>query len=144
MARAAALLELLGQIGQRRRAFNIAAGNRICDARQVLHHDAAGADIEMSDLGIAHLAVRQADVLAGSVQECVRPVLPQPVEGRRLGLTDGVVGCLLAPAPAVENNEHDRPPTLHLLYPSLWMITPYCELRRTRQSKALRHTLHLS
>ena len=34
------------------------------DARQLLHHDASGADVEMTDLGIAHLTVRQPDIEA--------------------------------------------------------------------------------
>ncbi len=113
VAGAAARFELFDQIAERRRALDVAAGDRRRDARQILHHHAAGADIEMADFGIAHLAIGQADVLAGGAQEAVRAVLPQPVEGRRLGLADGVVGFVFAPAPAVENNEHHRPPTLH-------------------------------
>ena len=46
----------------------------VADPRQVLHHDAAGADIEVADLGIAHLARRQADVAAGGAQERARAV----------------------------------------------------------------------
>ncbi len=62
MAGAAAFLELVDQLGQRRRLLDLARGDRVGDAGQVLHHHAAGADVEMADLGVAHLAGRQADV----------------------------------------------------------------------------------
>ena len=81
--------------------LDVAVGDCAADARQILHDHAAGADIEMADFGIAHLAVGQADVVARGVQKAVRPVPPQPVEGRRLGLADGIVGGIVAPTPAV-------------------------------------------
>ena len=55
VAGAAALAQPLDQALQRRRALDLAVGDGIGDARQVLHHQAPGADIEMADLGIAHL-----------------------------------------------------------------------------------------
>ena len=79
MTGAAAGFELLDQIDERRRARDVAAGDGGVDARQVLHHHAAGADIHMADFGIAHLAVRQADGAARGVQQAVRAILPQPV-----------------------------------------------------------------
>ena len=44
----------------------------------------------------------------------------------------------------ITSNPNFNPPTLHGLYPSLRMTTRYCELRRSRQSEALRRELHLS
>ena len=35
--------------------------DRIVDPREVLAHDLAGAEVEVADLGVAHLAVGQAD-----------------------------------------------------------------------------------
>ena len=46
-----------------------AVGDRVADAQQFLLHHAAGADVHVPDLGIAHLPVRQADIAAGGVQE---------------------------------------------------------------------------
>ena len=114
MTGAAAVFELCDQIDQRRHLLDVAVGDGAADARQILHDHAPGADIEMADLGIAHLAAGQADVVAGSVQKAVRPVPPQPVEGRRLGLADGVVGGIVAPTPAVQDHQHHRPPPLHV------------------------------
>ena len=82
---------------------------RLADARQLLHHDASGADVQMADLGIAHLTVRQPDIEAGGAQEGVRTGLPQPVEIRLPRLTNGIVGDFLAPAKPVEDHQHHRP-----------------------------------
>ena len=100
-------LSLRDQIDQRRCARDLARRDGVGDARQVLHHDAAGADVEMADLGIAHLAVGQADVAARGAQEGVRTRAPQAVEGRRPRLAHGVVGAILAPTPTIQNNQHD-------------------------------------
>src|SRR5689334_19725733 len=67
----------------------------------------------MPDFGIAHLAFRQADILTRGVQETMRAGLPQPVKIRRVGLTDGIVTRIVAPAPAIQNDQHRRPPPLH-------------------------------
>src|SRR5262249_37887119 len=72
-------------------------------------------DVDMADFGIAHLPVGQADVPAGGVQQRVRTARPQPVEARGARLAHGVVGALLAPAPAVQDYEHHRAPLLHRL-----------------------------
>src|SRR5271154_3077305 len=88
----------------------------------------------MADLGIAHLAAGQADIVARSVQKAMRPVPPQPVEGRRLGLADGVVGRIVAPTPAVHDHQHHWPPPLHFTNPWLYRRAGYRELQRKRQS----------
>jgi hypothetical protein len=53
----------LDQFVECRRAADIATSDGRVDAGQVLHHETAGTDVEMSDLGIAHLPLRQADIL---------------------------------------------------------------------------------
>ena len=50
----------------------VAVGDRLGDAREVLVDDAAGADVEVPDLGVAHLARRQADGRPGGVERAVR------------------------------------------------------------------------
>ncbi len=49
-------------------AEEVAVGDRLRDAREVLVHDAAGADVEVADLGVAHLARRQPHGRAGRLQ----------------------------------------------------------------------------
>ena len=109
VAGAARRLQLADQLEERRRLGEAAVLDGVADARQFLHHHAAGADVQVADLGVAHLAVRQADIAARGVQECVRAALPQPVEVRLARLADGVVGGFLAPAEAVEDHQHHRP-----------------------------------
>jgi hypothetical protein len=97
--------------------FDLAARQRLADARQVLHHHAAGADVEMADFGIAHLTRRQADILAGGHQQRVRAGGPEPVEIGRARLPDGVVCDFVTPAPAVHDHQHHRPSPLHCPHP---------------------------
>ena len=78
------------------------------DAREVLVDDAPGADVHVADFGIAHLSLGQAHRHAGGLQQAVRPVLPEPVPGRRVAEADGVVRPGRAVAPAVENHEYER------------------------------------
>ena len=46
------------------------------DARQLLAHDTPGADVEVADFGVAHLAVRKAHIVSVGAQEGVRTGLP--------------------------------------------------------------------
>ena len=108
MAGAARGLQLRDQPPERRRAGEAAVLGRLADPRQLLHHHPAGADVQVADLGITHLAVRQPDIAAGRVKERVRAGLPEPVEVRLARLADGIVGGLLAPAEAVEDHQHHR------------------------------------
>ena len=57
---------------QHRVARELAGLDRVVDAREVLVDDAAGADVEMADLGVAHLSVGQADAMLGRVDRRVR------------------------------------------------------------------------
>ena len=66
----------------------------IVDARKLLEDDAAGANVEVADLGIAHLAIGQAHVLSGCAEGGVRVVGIQAVDERRVGRAHGVVGTL--------------------------------------------------
>ena len=90
------------QFGQR------AVGDRRVDLRQILLDDPAGADRHVADFGIAHLAVRQPDMMFGSVAERVRAGRRQPVPDRRLRPGDGVVRGFGAMAPAVQDAQDNR------------------------------------
>ena len=79
----------------------------LCDARQILKHNAAGADVCMADLAVAHLAVRQADIQPGGGQLRVRPALQETVHHRRFGRVDGVSRIRLADAVAIEDDKRD-------------------------------------
>ena len=83
------------------------SATRVVDPGQVLLDDRAGAEVEVADLGVAHLPVGQADVAARGRQLRVRVALPERVEGRRLGERDRVARPGLGEAPAVEDDERE-------------------------------------
>jgi hypothetical protein len=85
-----------------------AVGDGLVDARQLLHHHAAGAEIDMADLGVAHLAGGQADMELRGLQQRARRLRLQRVEHRLARGADRVVGGLARPvAPAIEHDEDD-------------------------------------
>jgi hypothetical protein len=68
----------------------LAVADRFGHASEVLIHHAAGAEVHVADFGVAHLAVRQADVHAAARDQAVRRGGPQAVEHGLLGGIDGV------------------------------------------------------
>ena len=84
-------------------------GNGVGDARKILKHDTARADIRVADLTVAHLSVRQTDVQPGGRELRVRPALQEAVHHRRFGHIDGVARIRLADAVAVEDDQCDFP-----------------------------------
>src|SRR5581483_4829463 len=95
--------------------------DRAIHAHQILEEDAAGADGQVADLGVAHLAGRQPDRLARRGDRRVRARLPEPVEERRVGERDGVAGAVGRAAEAVEDDERDerkRVPARHASAPA--------------------------
>ena len=68
---------------------------------------APGAEVEVADLGVAHLPGGQADGLAAGGQLRVVVALPQPVEHRRVGERDRVARPVRRQPPAVEDDEAD-------------------------------------
>ena len=75
------------------------------DPHQILEQDAARADREVADLGVAHLPGGQADCLTRGGEARVRVRRPEIVEDRRRGQLDGVPGAGWSEAPAVEDDE---------------------------------------
>ena len=83
----------------------LAGLDRPVHADEVLEEDATRADRQMADLGVAHLAVRQADRRARGDELRVRMVAPQPVEDGRVGELDRVARARRRDSPAVEDDE---------------------------------------
>ena len=104
----AALLQRGDRLGEDRVGRERAVLDRIVDARQVGHGNAAGAEVHVADLGIAHLPLGQTDEGFRGVDQPLRTGGDQPVEVRGAGAQDGVVGALGTMAPPVEDAEQDR------------------------------------
>ena len=106
---------------EQRRVFEEAAvGDRVVDPRQVLLDDRPGAEVEMADLGVAHLPVGQPDVAPLGGEFRVRIRAPETVEDGRLGQRDRVARPRRGEAPAVQDHQcqrwdrHDADPTVAL------------------------------
>src|SRR5207247_2295941 len=74
-------------------------------AYEVLQEDAAGADRQMPDFGIAHLTWREPHRLAGGVESRVGEGLPEPAEVGRAGEVDRVARTGRRTSPPVEDDE---------------------------------------
>ncbi len=81
--------------------------HRRVDPREVLGDDRTGAEVEVPDLRVAHLARREADRLALRGQRRVRVLRPERVEHRRVGERDRVPRPVRREPPAVEHDEAD-------------------------------------
>jgi hypothetical protein len=88
------------------------------DAREVLGDDRAGAEVEVADLGVAHLSRGQADRLAAGGELRVVVALPQTVEDRRVGQRDRVARTLRRQAPPVEDDQADGGDGAHRAAPA--------------------------
>ena len=87
-------------------------GTSHVDAAELLVHDAPGADIEMTHLGVSHLALRQANVGAACPQGRFGACGKELVDIGLVGERDGVAGARLRQPKAIHDCEQDR---FHLL-----------------------------
>ena len=96
----------------------------VVDARKLLEHDAAGTDVEVAHLGVAHLAIGKTHVLARSAERGVGVLLVQAIKEGRLGSGDGVLAIGRSQAAAVHDDQECRKMTLcHMSYsPALTTI----------------------
>ena len=86
---------------------NCTVADRDVDAREILVDDPPGADVEVADFRVAHLAFRKSDAELGRVDRRMRAGGEQLPPVGRIGARDRVVGRVLATAEAVEDQQHD-------------------------------------
>ena len=82
-----------------------AVGAGTVDFHEVLINNATGTDIEVTDLGVAHLAVGQAHILTAGLQLRVSIIGVEIVKIGSRGAADNVVFLLIADSPSVENHK---------------------------------------
>jgi hypothetical protein len=90
---------------QRQIAGEVAIADGAVDARVFLIHHATGADVQMPDFGIAHLAGRQSNRGFGSLDQRMGIILPELIEIGFVGAGDGVVGIGYAAAEAIKDEQ---------------------------------------
>ena len=78
------------------------------DAGDVHVHDASGAYVEMADFAVAHLPIRQADVLAAGMNQGIRIFAEQAVVIGFAGQRDGISFGFGTVSPAIEDDEDER------------------------------------
>ncbi|MNV82321.1 hypothetical protein D3C71_1760470 [compost metagenome] len=103
--RAAAAPGAIDQVEQRRIGGELAGGDRPVDAREVLVHHAAGAEVHVAHFGVAHLPLGQADGGPRGGDPAMRKALQQAVQGRRARRGQGVGIGLLTQTDAIQNNQ---------------------------------------
>ena len=91
--------------------------NGMVQAHELLHDHAPCTDVEVTDLGVAHLACRQADSLAGSLDGRPRILRHEGVEIGRGGEAHGICLAGCSPSQAVHNDEEGGEP-IHAAPPS--------------------------
>ena len=92
---------------QRRTVTEASGPDHLVDARDVHLHNAARTNVEVADLTVTHLSVRQADVRPVSADERMRESPPETVEGGRTGHRYGVVCRVRVVAPAVRDGQYE-------------------------------------
>ena len=78
------------------------------DSGVVLVDDTAGTNVHMPDLGIPHLAGRQAYGFTGGFDSGMAAHAVYLIPAGCAGLADGVIGGILPAAPAIQNHQNQR------------------------------------
>ena len=112
MKGAAVLLHLTACTRQRWIGVEASIGYGRRDAYQILHHHASGAEIEVADFAVAHLALGKTDAEPRRFEQRARAARPERVPDRGVGEGDGVSFGFRAIAPAIEYDERDWPRAL--------------------------------
>src|SRR5438270_10634820 len=75
-------------------SFEFPGGDRLINAREILKDDAAGAQIEVADFGVSHLAFGQTDIGAARAQFAAWIIARELIMKRRLRKERGVTVLL--------------------------------------------------
>jgi len=82
-----------------------AVGDRVVDSHQILLDDRPGTEVEMPDLGVAHLALREPDIGPAGGELGARVGRPQLVEAGGVGLLDRVARAGRSKSPPIEDDQ---------------------------------------
>ena len=97
------------------------------DTRDVHVHNASGANIQMADFTIAHLAFGQPDKRPAGVDQSIWILAQQPVIGRLARERNSVGLGFGAVSPAIEDDKDERFGTRHRSALSSWLLAPRLE-----------------
>src|SRR3954470_1308071 len=77
--------------------------DRFVDANEILHHDPAGPEVEVTDLTVADLTRWKAHGEARGLEQSARVTGPEPVPGRRRRHCDRISLAFSPVSPPIEN-----------------------------------------
>ena len=80
--------------------------NLLADPGKILVNDSSGAHIQMSDLGVAHLSLRQADIMAARLSLHKGVFLHQPVHNRLVRQRDRIMVSARVQAVSIKNHQN--------------------------------------
>jgi hypothetical protein len=106
--RAAGLAEVRAEFHQRLELIEGARLNALGDSHQILRHDAAGTEVQVPHLAVAHLSFGQADSEAARLQQRPGRARPEPVPHRGIRQLDRIALALFPVSPSVEDDEYNR------------------------------------
>jgi hypothetical protein len=81
--------------------------DRLRDSHQVLHHDAAGAQVEVPDLAVAHLPFGQSHGKPGGLEQRAGGSRDERVPRRHRRHRDRIPLALAPIAPTIQNDQYD-------------------------------------
>ena len=96
---------LVHRTGEHRVLEELTVADGLGHPGKVLIDDAARAQVHVTDFGVAHLPVRQADIHARAGNEAMRLAGAQAVVDRRVSGVDGVVFRAFAVAEAIQDDQ---------------------------------------
>jgi len=106
--RAALPPHAIAQFDERRQPEEIARGDRLRDAHDVLRDHPARAEVQVPDFAVPHLSLGEAHGEPRGVEQRVRGAVPQPMPGRRVAQFDRIAVPAWTKSPAVEDDQDDR------------------------------------
>ena len=102
-----AVAQVSGQLNQGWCLLELIAPDRITNANQFLTDNPTCSDREVSNLGIAHLLIRQTHIGATGLNQRVGVRMPKGIHYWGFSVTNRVVGLFAAVSPPIKNGEHD-------------------------------------
>ncbi len=105
MKGAAVFLHLVHRVNERLLFEKFSVLNVLGDAGQLLIHDAPRADVQVADLAVAHLSVRQTHIHAACAKLRMREARRQPVQIGRALRFNGVASGFLVDTEAIHDDQ---------------------------------------
>ena len=102
------VFRLVNRCGQRRVSKESTFFNFNVQTGQVLIHDAARAQVNVTDFGVTHLTIGQAHFQTGSIDQGMRAFCPQRIHYRGFGSKNGVILAVFTVAIAIQNHQYHR------------------------------------